>query len=374
MKKLIEKRNAIIEKMEELTNQANLETRALTEEEIASFDEMKEEVRTIDETLKREEEQRGIDIKNPVPDSKTEEEKEIRAFAQYIRGEVNFEERAEQNLDMGKNGAIVPKTIANRIISRVKEISPILNLATIYNVKGELSFPYYDETEQKIQMAYHDEFTKLSSTNATFKSKSLKGFIAGALSKISRSLVNNSDFDLVSYVVEKVAEAVADFLEKELLTGKVKMKGLVNAKQVVTSAAKGVITADEIIDVQMELPSKFNSDAVWIMTKGTLKAVRKLKDGDGNYLLNKDFTSEFGWSILGRPVYITDNMDDIATGSEVIFYGDMSGLVVKFVENMDIQVLREKYADEHAIGVVAWCEVDSDIIEEQKIAVLKMGE
>ena len=374
MKKLIEKRNAIIEKMEELTNQANLETRALTEEEIASFDEMKEEVRTIDETLKREEEQRGIDIKNPVPDSKTEEEKEIRAFAQYIRGAINFEERAEQNLDMGKNGAIVPKTIANRIISRVKEISPILNLATIYNVKGELSFPYYDETEQKIQMAYHDEFTKLSSTNATFKSKSLKGFVAGALSKVSRSLVNNSDFDLVSYVVEKVAEAVADFLEKELLTGKVKMKGLVNAKQVVTSAAKGVITADEIIDVQMELPSKFNSDAVWIMTKGTLKAVRKLKDGDGNYLLNKDFTSEFGWSILGRPVYITDNMDDIATGSEVIFYGDMSGLVVKFVENMDIQVLREKYADEHAIGVVAWCEVDSDIIEEQKIAVLKMGE
>lgn len=374
MKKLIEKRNAIIEKMEELTNQANLETRALTEEEIASFDEMKEEVRTIDETLKREEEQRGIDIKNPVPDSKTEEEKEIRAFAQYIRGEVNFEERAEQNLGMGQNGAIVPKTIANRIISRVKEISPILNLATIYNVKGELSFPYYDETEQKIQMAYHDEFTKLSSTNATFKSKSLKGFVAGALSKVSRSLVNNSDFDLVSYVVEKVAEAVADFLEKELLIGKTKMKGLVNAKQVVTSAAKGVITADEIIDVQMELPSKFNSDAVWIMTKGTLKAVRKLKDGDGNYLLNKDFTSEFGWSILGRPVYITDNMDDIATGSEVIFYGDMSGLVVKFVENMDIQVLREKYADEHAIGVVAWCEVDSDIIEEQKIAVLKMGE
>lgn len=374
MKKLIEKRNAIIEKMEELTNQANTETRALTEEEITSFDEMKEEVRTIDETLKREEEQRGIDIKNPVPDSKTDEEKEIRAFAQYIRGQVNFEERAEQNLDMGKNGAIVPKTIANRIISKVKEISPILNLATIYNVKGELSFPYYDETEQKIQMAYHDEFTKLSSTNATFKSKSLKGYIAGALSKVSRSLVNNSDFDLVSYVVEKVAEAVADFLEKELLTGKTKMKGLVNAKQVITSAAKGVITADEIIDVQMELPSKFNSDAVWIMTKGTLKAVRKLKDGDGNYLLNKDFTSEFGWSILGRPVYITDNMDDIATGSEVIFYGDMSGLVVKFVENMDIQVLREKYADEHAIGVVAWCEVDSDIIEEQKIAVLKMGE
>lgn len=374
MKKLIEKRNAIIEKMEELTNQANLETRALTEEEIASFDEMKEEVRTIDETLKREEEQRGIDIKNPVPDSKTEEEKEIRAFAQYIRGAVNFEERAEQNLGMGQNGAIVPKTIANRIISRVKEISPILNLATIYNVKGELSFPYYDETEQKIQMAYHDEFTKLSSTNATFKSKSLKGFVAGALSKVSRSLVNNSDFDLVSYVVEKVAEAVADFLEKELLIGKTKMKGLVNAKQVVTSAAKGVITADEIIDVQMELPSKFNSDAVWIMTKGTLKAVRKLKDGDGNYLLNKDFTSEFGWSILGRPVYITDNMDDITTGSEVIFYGDMSGLVVKFVENMDIQVLREKYADEHAIGVVAWCEVDSAIIEEQKIAVLKMGE
>ena len=373
MKKLIEKRNALIEEMENLTEKANLETRAFTEEENVKFDSIKDEISNIDETLKRKEEKRSLEEFCLDETTESIEEKETRAFAQYIRGELGTEQRAEQNLDVGSNGAVIPKSIADRIISRVKEISPILSLATTYNVKGELSFPYYDETEQKIQMAYHDEFTKLTSTNGVFKSKTLKGYLAGALSKVSRSLVNNSDFDLVNYVIEKMAEAVADFLEKELLTGNTKMKGLINAKQIVTTAAKEVITADELIDLQMELPSKFNSKAVWIMTKGTLKSIRKLKDGDGNYLLNTDFTSAFGWSILGRPVYITDNMDDIAEGKEVIFYGDMSGLNIKFVENMDIQVLREKYADEHAIGIVAWCEVDSDIIEEQKIAVLKMG-
>ena len=53
-------------------------------------------------------------------------------------------------------------------------------------------------------------------------------------------------------------------------------------------------------------------------------------------------------------------------------YGDMSGLAVKVSEDMNIEVLREKFATEHAIGVVGWLEMDSKIENEQKIAVLKM--
>ena len=66
-------------------------------------------------------------------------------------------------------------------------------------------------------------------------------------------------------------------------------------------------------------------------------------------------------------------MPDMATGSTAIYYGDMSGLATKFSEDMNIEVLREKYATQHAIGVVGWLEFDSKIEDAQKIAALKMA-
>lgn len=107
-------------------------------------------------------------------------------------------------------------------------------------------------------------------------------------------------------------------------------------------------------------------------TDGLPFTIRKLKDGQGNYLLLKDATMKFGWDLLGKPVYISQSMPEAASTTKPIVYGNMSGLYVKMPASIDIQVLREKYADEHAIGVIGWVEADSDIIEPQKIAVLTM--
>ena len=63
-------------------------------------------------------------------------------------------------------------------------------------------------------------------------------------------------------------------------------------------------------------------------------------------------------------------MDDIAAGKTVIYYGDLKGLATKFNEDINIEVLRERYADEHAVGVVGWFEVDSKVINEQMLAKL----
>lgn len=109
------------------------------------------------------------------------------------------------------------------------------------------------------------------------------------------------------------------------------------------------------------------------MHKDTFQAIRKLKDNDGNYLLNKDLTGSFGWSLLGKPVYVSDNAPKIAAGKTALVYGDMNGLYVKLAQNMEIQVLMEKYATRHAVGVVGYMEFDCNIIEPQKLAGLKMA-
>ena len=148
---------------------------------------------------------------------------------------------------------------------------------------------------------------------------------------------------------------------------------LAKQKNVVTAKADSAITADELIDLQGTVKMHFSRNAVWIMSSKTRTALRKLKDQNGRYLLQDDATSAFGNMLLGKPVYVSDNMEDIGASKTVIYYGDMSGLAVKVTEEMEVQVLREKYATQHAVGVVVWMEFDAKIENEQKIAALKMA-
>lgn len=372
-KALEEKRTELLDEMTNIVDSAEAETRTLTDEEEVRYDEIKKEISKIDKTLEIIEEQRAFN-KIPAKKSATDEsiELEERAFANYIRGVV--ETRTATNLTVGDNGAVIPKSIAQKIIKKVYDISPIYQLATRYNVKGDLTIPYYDESSSAITTAYATEFTDLESTSGKFKSIELKGFLAGALTKVSVSLLNNSTFDLLSFVITAMAESIAKFIEKELLKGtSSKITGLSDAKQKVVAASATALVADELIDVQELVPDVYQAGAIWIMNKATRTAIRKLKDNDGNYLLNKDISAKWGYTLLGKDVYTSDNMDTMAADKTSIFYGNMSGLAVKLSEDVNIQVLREKYATQHALGVVGWVELDSKIEDEQKIARLVMA-
>lgn len=376
-KKLMEQRAAYAKEMQDILDKAESEERAINDEEQAKFDELEGKIKEIDRTIKAEERARDLNL-NVVDDKKKEElraeEKEAqeeRAFENYIRGVVS-EERAS-NLTAGDNGAVIPTSIANKIIKKVYDICPIYQLATRYNVGGTLSIPYYDEKTTAITMTYATEFTELESSSGKFKSIELKGFLAGALSKISKSLVNNSQFDIVNFVINQMSENIAKWIENELLNGsEEKIEGISKCKQVIEAASATAITADELIDLQETVPDVFQPGCIWIMNKATRTAIRKLKDSDGDYILQKDMTAKWGYKLFGSDVYCSDNMPKMAAGKIAIVYGDMSGLAVKVSENMNIEVLREKYATEHAIGVVGWLEMDAKIENEQKIAVLKM--
>lgn len=346
----------------------------MTTEEQAKFDEIEGKIKAIDLTLEKEERARKLFTPGKGSGDKPEEVRakaEEKAFANYIRGIV--EERADVNLTTTDNGAVIPTSIANKIIKRVYDICPVYQLATRYNVGGTLNIPYYDESTQAITMAYATEFTELESTSGKFLSIELKGFLAGVLSKISKSLVNNSQFDIVNFVVNAMADSIMKWIENELLNGTAdKIDGLSGVTQSVTAAAAAVITADELIDLQEAVPDVYQGPAIWIMNKATRTAIRKLKNEQNEYLLNKDATARWGYTLFGKDVYTSDNMSAIAAGKTAIYYGDMSGLAVKLSENINIEVLREKFATQHALGVVGWIEIDSKVENAQKIAKLVM--
>ena len=356
LKKLIEKRNALVDKLNEIVKKAEEETRAMTEDENKEFDQITAEIRDLDATIKKIRASTSINKdKEPAdPTADKAEKNEERAFAAYIRG--NLEEcRAEGGMTKTDNGAVIPKTIARKIIELVKDICPIYAMATKFNVKGDLVFPKFDK-DKGPSASYAEEFTALTSKSGSFTGIALSGYLVGALAKESVSLINDSEFQ-----------------EGQLLAGSDgKMTGLKSCTQEVTSAAATAITSDELIDLQMKVKQRFQGACSWIMSNNTFKAIRKLKNAEGDYLMNRDLTNEFSWNLLGKKVYVSDAMPDIAGGAVPIFYGDFSGLYVKLAEDVNVQVLKERYAEEHVVGVIAWEEIDSKIVEEQKIAKLTM--
>jgi len=367
LKALLEKRNLLIGEMEGILAKAKTETRAFDETETARAAAIKSEIAGIDNTIKADEEFRALENKKiPKDEIKTEQRDVDNAnFLKFIRGE-------ERALDIANNGGVIPTSIAKKIIEAVKDLSPIYAMSTIYNVGGDLVFPVYDESTP-IQATYVDDLTELTEQTGKFTTVKLQNFIVGCLAKISKSLMNRSDFDLVNFVIKKVAEAIAEFMEKECLIGTAgKMTGVFSSANIVTTASNAAVTADELIDLQDTVPDVLQANACWIMNKTTRKAIRKLKDLDGNYILNKDITTPFGYMLLGKPVYVSKNAPVIASTAKVIAYGDMSGLTVKLAQNVEIQMLMEKYATQHAIGVVGYIECDSKIVEPQKLAVLQM--
>lgn len=390
-KALAEKRNDLITRSEEVLNQAKTENRELTEAEAAEIAENRDTVKRINETLELEDEIRDLALKeanekkeekNEMNDTETRAKEtanetevlERAAFENYIRGRVIHERGGELTPASTSAGALIPTTIVNYIIRKVYDICPILDRSQKFNVKGKLEVPFYPADSNKITVAYQTEFTPMASSSGKFDTVELSGFLAGALTKVSRSLINNVNFDIVGFVVDEMAYAISRFIEHELLIGTSgKVTGLSTLTNGITAASAAAVTADEIVALHDSIKDRFQQNAIWIMSSKTRTALRTLKSNTGYYLLNDDISTPFGTSILGKPVFVSDNMPEIATGNTVIYYGDMRGLATKFNEEINIEVLREKYADEHAVGVVGWFEFDSKVIDEQQIARLVMA-
>ena len=365
-KALMEKRAALIDEMTTLSNKVAEETRAFTEEEQKDFDAKAKEVKDIDATLSADEQTRAFQTPESSQKKESQEELDIRAFANIIRG-------VDQNITKSDNGAVIPTTIAKKIIDRIYDISPVFGQAEKFNIKGNVAIPYVDEANDNITVAYADEFTDLEAKSTKLLTVNLTGFLAGALAKISKSLLNSTDLDLTNFVIEKIAQAAALFIDGEVLVGTpggITGLSTIKSGRKVTSAAAAAISMDDVISLKSKLKTAFQKNAFFVMHPDTLDMLRHLKDDMGRYYVLDDVTKDFGTTLLGKPVYTSDQMPQVAAGNTSIYYGDFrQGLGAKVVED-SVQVLTEKYATQHALGIVAWLELDCKIQNQQAVAAL----
>ena len=385
LKALLEKKASLQKEMRAMSETITKETRAMSEEESQKWAELRAEVEAITKTVEEIQSMRDLEENGetqeeggePAETAEQREARETRAFANYLRNIIDHKEkRADANLTTSDNGAIVPKTIAQKIVAAVYDISPVVEKATKYVTKGTLEIPVYGANSgTDITVAYQTEFTELESKIGKFTSVELQGFLAGALVKLSNSLINNTDLDLVNFAVQRISYEVARFMEGELLigtSGKIAGMSSLAAGQKLNTGTAHVISPDDLIALKNKVKAAFRKGSIWVMSNNTKTAIEQMKDGNDRYLFNNNVVSEFDGELLGYPVYVSDKMPDVADDALPVYFGDFSGLALKWSEQLEIQVLREKYATQHATGIVAWLEADSKVENNQKLAALKI--
>lgn len=381
MKELFEKRNQKKAALDALLKKAKLEERAFTEDEKAQFDALEAEIRALDETIAAEERAQKI-IDKPVPAAPapaaqlTQEQIEERAFEDFLAGKITEMRGGEQNVDWTNGSVTVPTTIAKKIIDAVVDICPILKGADVYHEKGTLKIPKWTKANSThdVTVDYATEFTPLTADSGKFVSVDLGGYLAGALVLVGKSVINSSAINVTQFVINKIAEKVAQWLEGQLLTGSGSSaaQGATKTTNIVTTGTALTIGLADLIALQSAVKQAHQKNACWTMNPTTFTTIKQLTDGQNRPLLEPDVTSEFPYRLLGKPVYLSDNMDTVAANKLAILYGDYSGLSVNFREDIGIEILREAYHTQHAIGIDCWFEFDSKITDEQKLAVLKI--
>ena len=369
LKKMREKRNEIIAAMEAVVNAAAAEERSLTDDEITAYNGRREELTRIDATIAALENVRSAERNEehqPEGDEKLTPEE--RSFVSFLRGEI----RADVNTTKTNAGAVIPTTVADRIVEYVKNVSPIAEYATRYEGIGKITIAYEDDANA-LSASYVEDLESADATAQKLTSVSLEGYKIRVPVKVSQQLLDNSQVDLIAYLVRRIGDALAAKIEREFLIGTSgKVAGLAGGvKQTVTAASATAVTTDELIDVQDAVPDIYQANSIWIMHPKTRTAIRKLKDGENRYLLNLDLNTKWGYSLLGKPVYASDAMPEPAAGAKTIFYGDMSGLAC-IIRGLRVRVLNERFADVDAVGIFGFAEIDAKVENTQKISVLTM--
>lgn len=378
LKELTEQRADLIANMQKILAKAKEEKRAMSEEEEKEFNETDLKIKAIDKTIAAEKRARDLSLKT-VSTKKHEEDKkeeeraqeeaaEERAFIAFIKGQPLEERAGEVQLTQGNNGAIVPTHIAKRIIKAVRDMVPYLSISDVITTNGKLSVPVYSENStKKVNADYVDEGNELVDNVGEFTTIDLNGYVIGALALVSKKLISNSDIDVISFIVNRVAEAMAEKLEMEFTTGKLKIKGIINTEKKITTAASTAITYDELVSVKHSLKQRFRNKAVWIMHPDTYTALCKLKDGNGQPYFKED-----EYKILGCKVYESDSMPKIAAGEKPIVFAEPSGFTIKATKQVEITILKEKFATKNMIGVMAFGEYDATITDKKKVTALEM--
>lgn len=362
-------------------------------EDTATYDKMEADVVALGKEIERLERQAAIDLElakptsQPItnqPGSGMKEDKKSgrasdayrKAFWDSIRKRNYFD--VQNTLSIGvdtEGGYLVPDEYEQRLIDALQEQNFFRQLATVITTSsGDRNIPVVSGHGEA---AWMDENGLYTESDDTFGLISLGAYKLGTAIKVSDELLNDSVFDLEGYIATEFTRRIGAKEEEAFLVGDGKKKPtgvFVSAENSVTTSGTS-ITFDDVMDLYHSLRVPYRKNAVWLLNDTTVKALRKVKDGNGNYIWQPSVQAGEPDTILNRPYYTSSFVPDLAAGNKIMAFGDFSYYWIADRQGRSFKRLNELYAANGQVGFLASQRVDGKLIlpEAVKTMTLKGG-
>ena len=276
-----------------------------------------------------------------------------------------------------EGGYLVPDEYERTLIEALEDQNIFRQLAhVIHTSSGERKIPV---VASKGTASWIDEEAAYPESDDSFGQVSIGAYKLATMIKISEELLNDSVFDMPSYIAKEFARRIGAAEEEAFFTGNGTGRPLGilaatgGAGVGVTTAKADAVTFDEVMDLFYSLRAPYRRNSVFIMNDSTVKALRKLKDGQGQYLWQPAVTAATPDTILNRPVYTSTFMPTLATGNKTILFGDLGYYWVADREGRSFKRLNELYAPTGQVGFLASQRVDGKLILPEAVKVLQQA-
>ena len=277
-----------------------------------------------------------------------------------------------------EGGYLVPDEFERTLVQALEEENIFRQLAKVIQTSsGDRKIPV---VATKGTASWIDEEGAFVESDDAFSQVSIGAYKLGTLIKVSEELMNDSIFDLESYISAEFARRIGAKEEEAFFTGDGRGKPLGilaasgGAETGVTAASATAITADELMDLFYSLKAPYRKNAVWVLNDSTIKAIRKLKDNSGQYLWQPSLVAGTPDTILGRPVKTSAFMPAIGASQKTIAFGDFQYYWIADRQGRSFRRLNELYAANGQVGFLGTQRVDGKLILPEAIKVLSQKE
>ena len=365
----------------------------LSAEDDAAYTRMEQEITDLGKEIARLERQEAFERELSQPLNKpltgrpvsggVEKEKTGRASEEYkanfwnaMRSKVplpSVVNALEEGTD-SEGGYLVPDEYERTLVEALEEENVFRQLAKVIRTSsGDRKIPV---VATKGTASWIDEEGAYTESDDSFGQVSIGAYKVGTMIKVSEELLNDSVFDLESYIAKEFARRIGAKEEEAFFSGDGSGKPLGilaatgGAQTGVTAASSTAVTADELMDLFYSLKSPYRKKAVWVLNDSTIKAVRKLKDSTGQYLWQPSLVAGTPDTLLGRPVKTSAYMPVIAAGAKTIAFGDFSYYWIADRQGRSFKRLNELYAANGQVGFLGSQRVDGKLVLSEAVKVL----
>ena len=297
-----------------------------------------------------------------------------RAFWNNMRNRNSYE--IQNALSIGtdsEGGYLVPDEYEKKLVEALEDEVFFRSLATVIKTSsGDRKIPI---VTSKGEAAWIDEGGQFPESDDSFGQTSIGAHKLATMIKVSDELLNDSVFNIEQYISKEFGRRIGTKEEEAFFIGDGTGKpiGIFNktggAETGVTAASTG-ITFDDVMDLYYSLRAPYRNKATWILNDSTVKAIRKLKDGNGNYIWQPSVREGEPDRILNRPYRTSIYVPELAAGNRVMAFGDYSYYWIADRQGRSFKRLNELFATTGQVGFLASERVDGKLILSEAVKTL----